>query len=316
MIEQIILGIVQGIVEWLPVSSEGLIFLIKTNFFPSQAGIKEIASQVLFLHLGTFLAALIYFWKDIVKLLIVIKEHFFSIKKIKEYKNSQELKEKKEIKILFFLVITTFISGIFGFGLLIIFDNLSSEIDNLTKFINIGIGSLLVITGLLQIRSAKILKGFIKLNKNFDTNHKADQQENVSLKKDSFLQVEKKFFKLKLEKDIKNKDSVILGFTQGFAALPGFSRSGLTVSALLLRGFKKDIALKLSFLMSLPIVLAGNIVLNFDKFNLSLEAFLGLLMSFIFGYLTIGILLKLANKINFGWFVFGFGILTVFSVFI
>ena len=38
MLEQIVLGIVQGIVEWLPVSSEGVLVLIRTNFFNIEQG--------------------------------------------------------------------------------------------------------------------------------------------------------------------------------------------------------------------------------------------------------------------------------------
>ena len=38
MIEEIILGIIQGVAEWLPVSSEGLIVLVKTNFFDNGQG--------------------------------------------------------------------------------------------------------------------------------------------------------------------------------------------------------------------------------------------------------------------------------------
>jgi len=48
MIEQIILGTIQGITEWLPISSEGVLVLIKTNFFAEQ-GLEETIKQVLFL---------------------------------------------------------------------------------------------------------------------------------------------------------------------------------------------------------------------------------------------------------------------------
>jgi hypothetical protein len=117
--------------------------------------------------------------------------------------------------------------------------------------------------------------------------------------------------------DIKNKDGFILGLVQGFAVLPGLSRSGLTVAALLLSKFDEETSIRLSFLMSLPIVLAGNIALNFDyitEFNS--DMLIGLLAAFIFGYLTIGVLLKLARKINFGWFVIIFGVLSVAAAFI
>ena len=84
-------------------------------------------------------------------------------------------------------------------------------------------------------------------------------------------------------KNITFIDGVILGIVQGFAALPGFSRSGLTVSALLLRKFDKTCSLKLSFLMSLPIVLGGNIILHANALSFSKEALVGLATAFVFG---------------------------------
>ena len=54
--------------EWLPVSSEGLLVLIKTNFFGAES-LGVAIEESLFLHLGTFFAALIYFRQDVSRLL-------------------------------------------------------------------------------------------------------------------------------------------------------------------------------------------------------------------------------------------------------
>jgi undecaprenyl-diphosphatase len=80
--------------------------------------------------------------------------------------------------------------------------------------------------------------------------------------------------------------------------------------------FNKQSALQLSFLLSLPLVLGGNIVLNLDKFSFELNSLIALLSSFIFGWLTIKYLLKLAQKINFGYFVLFFAIITLLAAFI
>ncbi|MFT7537929.1 MAG: undecaprenyl-diphosphatase [Lysobacterales bacterium] len=63
-------------------------------------------------------------------------------------------------------------------------------------------------------------------------------------------------------------------------------------------------------------VLAGNIILNFSALTLSVESLLGLAFSFIFGLLTIHILLKIAKAINFGYFMLLFGTITILSYFI
>ncbi|VAW17354.1 Undecaprenyl-diphosphatase, partial [hydrothermal vent metagenome] len=115
--------------------------------------------------------------------------------------------------------------------------------------------------------------------------------------------------------DIKMIDSVTLGIVQGFAALPGLSRSGLTVASLLLRKFDEEQAIRLSFLMSIPIVLAGNILLNIKDFNPTLENLFGFFFSFVFGLATIHILLKVAKKVNFAYFVLLFGLLMIGSLF-
>ena len=264
MLEPIILGIIQGIVEWLPISSEGFLILAKINIFDHTEDIGTLLKELLFLHFGTFLAALIYFRKDVLRL----------IKALFRYK-SQDIETKN---ILVFLIITTLISGIIGIIFLYTLTNLEDQLVLTGKGITLFIGALLLITAYLQLKPKN--KGY----------------------RDA--------------KDIKNTDSILLGIMQGLAVLPGMSRSGLTVSTLLLRKFDEIYALKLSFLMSLPIVLGGNIILNYNNFNLTLYNLLGLLFAFVFGILTIDLLLKLARKINFGYFVLIFGVLTIISVLI
>jgi len=263
MFEQIVLGAVQGIAEWLPVSSEGMIVLVKSVFFGG-GEFEALVKQALFLHLGTFLAALVYFRKDVA---VLLRETF-------RYQHASE-DHKKTIN---FLVISTLISGAVGFTLLQTAAELETLFGFSSKFLIIVVGVLLLITGFLQLagQSSRSQKQILDMNP---------------------------------------ADSVLLGVVQGFAALPGLSRSGLTVSAFLLRKYDKTQALRLSFLMSLPIVLAGNIILNLgDATIFSLEAFVGLASAFVFGYMTIEILMRVARKINFGWFVLFFAVLTLFSV--
>jgi len=264
MFEQVVLGTIQGIAEWLPVSSEGLIVLAKTNLFANQESFALTIRQALFLHLGTFLAAFIYFFKDIIML----------FKALFDYKN-QSVEIQKLIKFLF---ISTLISGLLGILLLNLVSQLADTFGSTGKFVTIFIGLLLIITGVLELKAKT--SGYKELH------------------------------------DLKMIDSVFLGIAQGFSALPGLSRSGLTVSVLLLRKFNKTITLKLSFLMSLPIVLGGNIVLNRDVWQWPPETYTGLVVAFIFGLLTIHLLLKLSDKINFGLFVLFFAFLTILSVFI
>lgn len=261
MIEGFILGAIQGIAEWLPVSSEGLTVLAYNLLFDS-GNLSEAIRMSLFLHLGTFFAALIYFRKDILKLL----KAFSSF--------SQALPETKVL--LKFLVITTTISGILGVFLLKFIENVGQGGLFTGKIVTLLVGVALLITAFLQIKTKEEGKRDVKT-------------ANI-------------------------KDTLFLGLAQGLASIPGISRSGITVSVLLLKKFDKEEALRLSFLMSLPIVLGGNIFLNLNNFVVSATALWGLFFSFIFGIITIDILFRVARKINFGYFILLFALLVLGSV--
>jgi undecaprenyl-diphosphatase len=268
MIEGIVLGVIQGVAEWIPVSSEGMIALVEINFF-GKSGIEEIIHLALFLHMGTFLAALIYLRKDVIRVL----------KSLFRYKASFQ----EEKRLLRFLVVSTAISSILGFLILRSVSGLESEVEFSGRIFTATIGVFLLVTAWLQLKK---------------------QVSNAEIRKK--------------EGDMSTKDSVILGLAQGMAVLPGISRSGLTVSALLLRRVEDEAALRLSFLMSLPIVFFGNIFLNFGTFvnpgSISSIQLWGLAFSFIFGLAAIHFLIKLARKINFGYFVGIFGFLMILSV--
>jgi undecaprenyl-diphosphatase len=84
---------------------------------------------------------------------------------------------------------------------------------------------------------------------------------------------------------------------------PGLSRSGLTISTLLFQGYDPQRAIKISFLMSIPVVLAAEIGLGLiDGISFDAAAICGLTAAFIFGILTISALVKLATRVRFGKF--------------
>ncbi|KYC45208.1 MAG: undecaprenyl pyrophosphate phosphatase [Candidatus Methanofastidiosum methylothiophilum] len=121
-IELIIVGAIQGFLEFLPVSSSGNVSLILMNFLKLSP--SESFSLSLFLHLGTLLAVLVYFRKDI----------FSILKNIKTDKTSH------------FLIVSTLITGIVGvpiyIGLKSIFENIQIEVGNII------IGLFLIGTGI------------------------------------------------------------------------------------------------------------------------------------------------------------------------
>lgn len=265
MLEQIVLGTIQGIAEWLPVSSTSLLILTMQNLFGHQDGFQVMTQHTIFLHIGTFLAAAIYFRKDVAHLVLALFQY------------RSQSRETRNLTV--FLIIATIFSGTVGLVLRRLITQWSGQFSSTAKPITLIIGIFLLITAWGQLK-IKGLKG-----------HKTLENLNV-------------------------KDGIILGLVQGCAAIPGLSRSGLTVATLLLRNFDRGYALKISFLMSLPIVLGANILLNLRAAAWTPLALVGVLTSFVVGLASIHILLRLAEKINFGYFVLIFAILTILSVFV
>ena len=111
-------------------------------------------------------------------------------------------------------------------------------------------------------------------------------------------------------------DSIVIGIAQALAVLPGISRSGFTVSTILFEKYEQDQSLKFSFLMSVPVVLAsigidiifgeGSVLGTIDILTILVVT----AISFIVGYLSMEVLLKIAQKINFSYFCILYGVIS------
>ena len=229
-----LLGTIQGILEWLPISSEGMVALA-SNWLVSGNPVDT----ALFLHLGTMLAVLIYFRKDWKRIILL-----------------------KDKKLLRFLTIATLISLAVGF-----------PVYKLVRNVAVG-NTLLLITGLGLLVTAYFHKK--KINWSLDQNSLAG----------------------------------IAGFLQGLSVIPGFSRSGSTIFGLSLSDKKPEEILRLSYLMSVPVVVAFNAYyLLFGDPTLSWrEGLIALSFSFGVGVLGLFLLLKFVKKINFFKFALFFGL--------
>lgn len=263
LIRAIVLGISQGITEWIPISSEGVTVLIGVNFFDGITA-TELIRLSLYLHLGTFLAALIYFKKDISSL----------AKQLIGYRRADPNTKNK----LNFYIGATLVSGLLGVGILKLVEGLEGIVGLTSGVIVIALGILLLVTGTVQL--IKKTGG-----------QRSAEAANLT-------------------------DGVLAGVAQGLSVLPGLSRSGMTISTLLLRDFDDAESLRMSFILSLPIVLAGNILLNAVNFALTGELFVALALAFLAGLASIHLFLRLAKRIKFGWFAIIFGVLVLSSVFI
>lgn len=269
MIAFIIIAILQGLFEWLPISSSGQTFIVSMNIFGISP--EEAYSLAIWLHLGTTLAVLLKFRTD-----------FFKI--FKSFLPKKYIVDEIDIKKRNWLIYATLGTGITALPLYFIFRTIIS--DAFTAFqgdlITLIISGLLIITGVILLKTRKI--------------YGKNTIEEIS-------------------KDFIPKDSFLSGLIQGVSILPGISRSGITVSAILLERYNQDNALRLSFLMSVPVAIASiivDIIVGEGSIFGTLNFFLIIsttLISFLVGYLTMEVLLRVAQKISFGYFCILYGVL-------
>jgi undecaprenyl-diphosphatase len=267
----LLLGAVQGITEWLPISSEGINTLILLYFY--QKSLPEAVRISLQLHTGTVLAALVYFRRDIVDLSRHLPQY------IRELRANGRTEQDA---LTSFLIVSTVLTGVIGAPLLMILvlrDKAIPVISDLHSGLVMAIiGILLIITGFVQKYAPRSL----------GTKTKAGL-----------------------------KDAIVLGVVQAFSVFPGLSRSGLTVSALLFRGYDVKHALRITFLMGIPVILAADIGLRlFYGVSFDLSAVSGLVTAFLFGILTIGVLLRIATRLHFWKFCFFLGGLSLLPLLI
>lgn len=276
LIEAIIMGLIQGLTEFLPVSSSGHLAIFKNIFHVSTD------TGMLFdvmLHMATLVAICFVYWKDIKELfvngccmvglwvtntVIWISNLFRGKDNRKEYKRVLTTPYRRFVLMI---LISTVPTGILGI--------LLEEVIGSASELLILPGICLILTAILLFIADRVKVGE------------------------------------KTEETASYKNSLIIGLAQGVATLPGLSRSGTTITACLLNGFSKEFAVKYSFIMSIPAIL-GAMVLQLKDFTLAEFAggmiwnyLAGMLVAGVVGYICIKTMLVVVKKNKF----------TIFSIY-
>ncbi len=116
------------------------------------------------------------------------------------------------------------------------------------------------------------------------------------------------------------RTALIVGFAQCLALVPGVSRSGVTITTALAMGLNRSQATRFSFLMATPITV-GACLLKYKYFLEALtdpQALLGIVVSGVFGFLSIKYLLKLVRSYTFAifsYYRFAFGAVVALTYF-
>lgn len=112
----------------------------------------------------------------------------------------------------------------------------------------------------------------------------------------------------KTAKDASYSSAMWIGICQGLSVFPGLSRSGLTISAGLMSGFSYSFAVKYSYILSVPAIV-GALIMELGQFGsagmtvgLGFTYVLGMIISGIVGCFTIRGLLKIVHRGKFRYF--------------
>jgi undecaprenyl-diphosphatase len=252
----LLLGIVQGATEFLPVSSSGHLAIISTLM-----DVEEMRGNMLFdvlLHVGTLGAVLAAFHRDIGD----ICRAFFSLFSAKERQNEKGRPARRFLLLLILATLPLIAAVFFARYVSVLSDNLYF------------VGCALIGTGTLLYIADRIKPG------------------------------------KKSEKTARVSDAVYIGLMQAVAVIPGLSRSGVTISAGLMRGFDRKFAVKFSFLMSIPAVVGAMIYELREAFEQGskMEDFFiflpGMLAAGVVGYFAIILIKRLAEAGRFGVFAY------------
>lgn len=273
LIQAIIMGIIQGITEFLPISSSGHLAIFQ-NLFKINT-----ESGLLFdvmVHLGTLVAVILVYKKDIFRLIQetirMIRDIFFNFKLWSSNRRTGEAHRYKKIihnnysKFVMLIIFSTIPTGIIGFVA-------KDLVTFLSKTLLVP-GICLLITGVLLLI----------------TDFSKDGQ--------------------KVPKDVSYTNGFLIGICQGIATLPGLSRSGTTIVACLLSGFNRTFAVKYSFIMSIPAILGAALVelpeLKSEAVTLQLFGIylIGSVVASFVGYFCIKGLLNILKKKKFKYFAY------------
>ncbi|MCL2375220.1 MAG: undecaprenyl-diphosphate phosphatase [Firmicutes bacterium] len=345
--QAVILGIVQGATEFIPVSSSGHLILFRDWI---GVGGGDFLLFDLLVHLATLGAVFLVFYKDIGKLF-------------------------KKPKYLGWLVLATIPAGLIGLGYFLLRDRIPFlrylfETPNFLWIFFLITAILLFAAELYErkqppkdffIGVGKNIKGlfvrkkaveetidpvgadidrqlFIDEDNMFDSgrsmpvpteSEQLSSDENSSSNPQSFSTLDSQF---STEEEpfldgLQPKNVAAMGLMQMAAIIPGISRSGSTIfGGVMTRGKRKTIA-KFSFLMSIPIILAGLLLetiqlvtSNYDPYAIATAIpwygyVLSMIAAFVVGFAAIKWMLKLIAKADFKWFALYVFALSIFSFF-
>jgi undecaprenyl-diphosphatase len=246
-IEAIILGIVQGITEFLPISSSAHIIVVPWFFGWREPGLTFNVA----VHIGTLLAVLLYFRADIFAMAVALPRGIAERQPLRDPMSRMAL----------IILLGSIPAGLIGL-------TLGDRIEDRFHASGNSDGTLIIIAGML------ILVGSL------------------------MLLVERRLPQHREFGRIGWRDGIVVGIAQAIALIPGTSRSGVTITAGMMLGLRKEVAARFSFLLGIPAVAGAGTLEAVNLFQNGLPAdervafITGAVSALIVGYLAIAFLLR------------------------
>jgi len=137
----------------------------------------------------------------------------------------------------------------------------------------------------------------------------------------ALLLIDKIFMTKPANLEITYKTSVFMGIVQGFATLPGISRSGSTIAAGVFCGADREKSAKFSFFMSIPIIIASTVYETVFKTG-TLTSFSALFYitafatAFISGFFALKVMIKIVVNKRYGFFIIYLIAVSILSFFV
>ena len=240
----LLLGLLQGLTEFLPVSSSGHLVLAQSVIpgFSQPGALLDVV-----LHLGTLVAVCVYFRRD----LFLLSLACFS---------ERDPEAAASRRLLWLLIAGSIPTAIIGLTFREQFEALFSDPRSVAC-------ALLVTGGLLFITDRISRPG-------------------------------------RTLADMSLVDGIVIGIAQGLAIIPGISRSGTTIATGVLLGLERDLLVRYSFLLSIPVIGGAfclQLLLHWEEIGQGVDVFsytLGTLAAAIVGYLSIPLLVRLTRSQN------------------
>ncbi len=270
LLQSILMGLIQGLTEFLPVSSSGHLAMFKILFH------VDTDTGLLFdilLHVGTLVAVCVVYFRDLIRL---IREFFailadcvyngvILISRLRHCDGSyRRIVRNSYRKFVVLLVVSTIPTAIIGY--------MAADLVEAASEVLIVPGICLIITAVLLLISDFVPEGG------------------------------------KLPKQTTYTNAFIIGICQGIATLPGISRSGTTITACVLCGLDRRYAVKYSFLLSIPAIL-GAMVFELDDLGSAVVSgaeignyIVGMVVAAVVGYICIKTMLVVVRKKKFKFF--------------